>query len=262
MLLAAPVGLVIGLVLGALGGGGSVLTVPALVYLLGQDPHAATTGSLLVVGVSAVAGVAAHARAGGVRFGQGLVFGVIGAAGAYLGSTMSLRLDPALLLTLFAALLLVVASAMLVGQRRSQRSRPTAPDPAGPTVRWGPGRLLRVVVAASVVGLLTGIFGVGGGFVVVPALVLALDFPMRLAVGTSLLVIAVNSATALTTRLAQPIGLDWGLLAVFTSVAVVGTVVGSRLGNRIRPERLTTAFSVLLVAVAVYTALRSVPQLG
>jgi len=117
-----------------------------------------------------------------------------------------------------------------------------------------------VVLAATAVGLLTGFFGVGGGFVVVPALVLALHFDLPTAVGTSLLVIAIDSAAALLARLAgsSPVG-NWPLLLAFTVAAVAGTAVGSRLTGRIRPARLTAGFVLLLLAVAGYTAIRSLP---
>ncbi len=111
--LAVPLGLVIGLALGALGGGGSILTVPALVYVLGQDPRAATTSSLLIVGVTSLIALVPHARGGRVRFGQGLLFGALGTAGSVLGSALSSRVAPEVLLTAFAGLMLVVAALML-----------------------------------------------------------------------------------------------------------------------------------------------------
>jgi uncharacterized membrane protein YfcA len=120
---------------------------------------------------------------------------------------------------------------------------------------------LKVVVTATAVGLLTGFFGVGGGFAVVPALVLSLGFSMPVAVGTSLLVIAVNSASALSARLGSPLDLDWTLLATFTGAAIAGSLVGGRVASRVRPLTLTRAFTVLVVLVAAYTAVRSVPQL-
>ena len=122
-------------------------------------------------------------------------------------------------------------------------------------------RVLKVVVTASAVGLLTGFFGVGGGFVVVPALVLALGFTMPVAVGTSLLVIAINSTSALLSRMGHGVHLDWLLIGVFTLAAVVGSLLGGRLATRVSPQRLTAAFTMLLVAVALYTAVRSFPQL-
>src|SRR5665811_984772 len=182
--------------------GGSILTVPALVYLLGQDTHAATTGSLLIVGVTALVGMAAHCRAGRVRVVQGLVFGVLGIAGASVGSQLSATVAPAALLAAFSVLMLVVAAMMVVRRRAQLRAaaagKVEAGSPDGPVLQLRPNficncpRVLKVVAVASAVGLLTGFFGVGGGFVVVPALVLALGFSMPVAVGTSLLVIAIN----------------------------------------------------------------------
>ncbi|MEO8555659.1 MAG: sulfite exporter TauE/SafE family protein [Actinomycetota bacterium] len=269
--LALPIGLFIGLTLGALGGGGSILTVPALVYVLGQDTHAATTGSLLIVGVSALAGTVAQHRGGRVRVVQGAVFGVLGFAGSYAGSRLSVSVEPAVLLASFSVLMLAVAAMMVVRRRAQLRAAadanggPSSPD--GPLLQFRPRvicdcpRVLKVLVTASVVGLLTGFFGVGGGFVVVPALVLVLGFTMPMAVGTSLLVIAINSASALASRFGHGIQLDWSLIGVFTLAAIVGSLFGGRFSARVRPERLTAAFTVLLVAVALYTAARSFPQL-
>jgi len=251
---AVPIGLLIGLSLGALGGGGSILTVPALVFLLHQSPHAATTGSLLIVGITALAGMAAHHRAGRVRIAPGITFGILGVAGSYAGSRLSASIQPGLLLTLFAGLMLVAAAAML--RRRQPRSRPR-PQPGGGAVR----RRLKIVTAATAVGLLTGFFGVGGGFVIVPALVLALGFDMPAAVGTSLLVIAINSAAALTVRIGSHVHLDWPLLIVFTLAAVAGTLAGNRVASRVDASRLTLAFAALLIAVAVYSLGRSLPGL-
>jgi uncharacterized membrane protein YfcA len=261
---AIAVGLLIDLSLGAVGGGGSILTVPALVYLLDQTPHAATTGSLLIVGVTALAGMVAHWRSGRVRVGQGMVFGVLGVAGAYGGSRLSADINPDLLLAGFAILLIGAAVAML---RRARRDlgRPSTVTASckwrSPIPRLNVCRFLRVFAAATVVGLLTGLFGVGGGFVIVPALVLALGFSMPVAVGTSLLVIAINSAVALAVRMGEHTHLDWPLLALFTVTAIGGSLIGNRVASRVDAAKLTTAFSFLLVAVALYTAARSVPHL-
>ena len=295
---AIPVGLIIGLALGALGGGGSILTVPALVYLLNQSPHSATTGSLLIVGITALVGMAAHRRNGRVRLVQGLVFGVLGVAGSYAGTRLSAKVDPHVLLTAFAALMLVAAAAML-RRSRPRRAQDTAADPAhpqsgcadavpsahpaamsggvtvrdrtatagttcplpSPTVRFTTCRAVKVIAAATVVGLLTGFFGVGGGFVIVPALVLALGFEMPVAVGTSLLVITINSAAALAARFGTHAHLDWPLLGLFTLSAIAGSVAGNRVASKVDAPKLTVAFTVLLVAVAVYTAARSIPHL-
>ncbi len=301
--IAIAVGAIIGLSLGALGGGGSILTVPALVYLLGQSPHGATTGSLLVVGVTALAGMTAHWRAGRVRVAQGMTFGALGVAGSYAGSRLAATLDPNALLSAFSALVLVAAVAML---RRGSPDRATAaatpaqdprtvrrpvhpgaasadravhlrrdsavvvlesPDDAvtcrlpSPSPRIDACRAAKVVAAATVVGLLTGLFGVGGGFVVVPALVLVLGFDMPTAVGTSLLVIAINSAVALGVRIGNHAHLDWPLLVIFTLAAIAGSFAGNRVASKVDATKLATAFSVLLIVVAFYTAARSVPHL-
>jgi uncharacterized membrane protein YfcA len=267
--LAIPIGLLIGLSLGALGGGGSILTVPALVYLLGQDTRAATAGSLIIVGVTALAGMTAHYRAGRVRVAQGVTFGVLGIAGAYVGSRLSVSVAPAALLAAFSVLMLVVAAVMLARSRGSQGSVPATDVRLAeyPIITWRPAfscacpQALKVLVTATGVGLLTGFFGVGGGFVVVPALILVLGFSMPVAVGTSLLVIAINSASAMLSRMGHGLSLDWAVIGTFTAAAIVGALLGGRVASRVDPRLLSRAFTVLLVVVALYTAARSIPQL-
>ncbi len=288
---ALPCGLLIGLLLGALGGGGSVLAVPALVYLLGQSPHEATAGALIVVTVGAVTGLVCHARARRVHWAAGTALGVLGTAGSCLGSRWSAALPPDILMAAFAGLMLVVA-AMLV--RRGLRERRTAGAPAvdapggatgapaattplrdpvrddlipepgrdrpAPNPVRAPVRVSRVAATASAIGLLTGFFGVGGGFVVVPALTLVLGLEMPVAIGTSLLVVLINSLTALGTR-AGTIALDWPLLAGFAACAAIGSHLGPRLTARLRPQTLATAFASLVTVVAVVMAATAVPRL-
>lgn len=264
MLTAVPLGLAIGVALGALGGGGSILTVPALVYVLGQDPRTATTSSLVIVGLTSLIALGPHARARRVRFAEGAIFGALGTAGSLAGSALSRSVPSTSLLAAFAVLMLLVAAVML---HRARRPVVGAGPPAQPATGRSPtisgvasGRthLAKVVVAASAVGLLTGFFGVGGGFVLVPALVLTLRFSMPVAVGTSLLVIAINSATALAARIGDDGGgLDWWLIGVFTTAAVAGSLAGGRITSRVDPRHLTMAFAVLLVLVALYTGVRS-----
>jgi uncharacterized membrane protein YfcA len=261
-------GFLIGLSLGALGGGGSIQAVPALVYAAGQDPKAATTTSLVLVTLTAVIGMLPHWRAGRVRFGAGAIFGLAGIGGSLLGSHWNAAVDPDLLLLAFSALMLVAAYAMW---RRLDRSAvaDAAPRSVGAaaasdidTRRTSESRhvdvttALKVVVAGSFIGLLTGFFGVGGGFVIVPALVLALGFTMPEAVGTSLLVIAVNSTVALATRL--PGGsIEWAVVVPFTIASLVGVFVGSRLAGTRDPSFLQKWFIGFLVVIAVYTAASS-----
>lgn len=265
--LVLPIGLLIGLSLGALGGGGSILTVPALVYLLSQDPHQASTSSLLIVGATSLIALVSHARRGNVRLGQGLAFGALGTAGSFAGTAAAAHVRPAVLLTAFAALMLLVAALMIRkslrrnGSDEAKDEAPTEPMLTLRPLRCACPRVAKVVVTATGVGLLTGFFGVGGGFALVPALVLAMGFAMPVAVGTSLLVIAVNSATALAARATTGMHLDWAVIGAFTAVAVLGSLLGGRVASRVAPHHLTRAFAVLLIAVAAYTAARNVPAL-
>ena len=264
-LLSSPLGLLIGLSLGALGGGGSILAVPALVYAAGQDAKHATATSLVLVALTAFIGIVPHLRAGRVRVAAGTVFGLAGIGGSLLGSRWNKAADPDALLLAFSGLMLVAAVAMW------RRARATAPTPApaarsvgaaaAPVVTHTAVHLdlatvLKVIAAGSVVGLLTGFFGVGGGFVIVPALVLALRFTMPEAIGTSLLVIAINALVALSTRLHAGT-IDWGTVIPFTVASLIGVVIGGRLASTRDARSLQRWFVGLLVVVAIYTAVRS-----
>jgi len=256
-LLAIPIGLLIGLSLGALGGGGSILTVPALVYLLGLSPHQATTASLLVVGIAAISGAITHARAGRASVRTGAIFGLLGVAGSYAGSLASATVPANALLAGFGGLMLAVVATMIARRRMPSLSRP----PGHP--REGGRRVAVVAATATGVGVVTGFFGVGGGFVVVPALVLVLGFGMPAAAGTSLIVVAVDSAAALAARAGHALfALDWALVGAFAGAAVLGTLAGTRLAGRVSPERLSAAFTLLIIAVAGYTLARSLPSLA
>lgn len=266
-LLASPLGFLIGLSLGALGGGGSILAVPALVYAAGQDPKAATGTSLLLVGSAALVGMGTHWRAGRVRAGTGIVFGLVGIAGSLAGSALNHRLDPDVLLLGFAGLVCVAAWRMLTGCPTCTNigeARELADGPGGTLTLVGQRvdtrTVLTVLIAGTAVGFLTGLFGVGGGFVVVPALALGLKLPMPQAIGTSLLVIAVNSAVALTARLAIT-SIDWRITLPFTVAAIAGVLAGGKVADRLDPERSLRWFAGFLVAIAAYTALRALSAL-
>lgn len=248
-----PLGLAVGIALGSLGGGGSILTVPALVYLLGQSPAAATTGSLIIVGLTSAVGAIPHARAGNVRLGRGVLFGVVGVVGSFLGAKLAAGVAPAVLLSAFSGLMLLVAFLMWRRVRRTASGPSTAPRETA--------RPLHVVLAASAVGLLTGFFGVGGGFAVVPALVLALGLAMPAAVGTSLVVISINSFTALLARLGNGVTFDWVVIGAFAVVAVLGSLLGERVTRRLSSRTLTLIFIAVMVLVAGYMAVANVPQL-
>jgi len=260
MLTAAVLGLVIGAVMGGLGAGGSVLTVPALIYLLGQEPHTATTASLIVVGLTSSISAVPHARRGMVRWRQGLLFGVLGSAGTLLGTRVAVGIDQHVLLLAFSGLILVAAAAMV-------KQGPDAGGPSGPAgdgVGQGPagGRAVRVVPAAVGLGTLTGIFGVGGGFATVPTLVLVLGNAMPQAVGTSLVVTAVNSASALAARFGTPSELNWSIMVPFAVFAVLGALPSAWLIHRLPVRTLTRVFAALLVAVALGVGTAAVRSLG
>ena len=262
--LASPLGFMIGVSLGALGGGGSILAVPVLVFVAGQTPGQATTTSLLVVGVAAVVGAVGHWRHGRVRVGSGLLFGLLGIAGSLAGSALNRRLDGDILLLAFAGLILVAAwritagcpSCTRVGEMDALRQGMSPGGGVAVQARPDAARqLLKIVAAGTFVGFLTGLFGVGGGFVIVPALALVLRYPMPQAIGTSLVVIAVNTALAFAARLGGSI--DWGTTLVFTLAATAGVGTGTRVADHIKPQTMQSAFSVLLVVVALYTGGRA-----
>jgi len=271
VLLALVAGAVIGVSLGALGGGGSILAVPVLVFLLDQSPAQATTGSLVVVGVSALIGAVAARRQGNVLLGRGLGFGLAAVGGAVIGAKGSALVAEPVLLTAFAGLMLVVGVVMVVrqlGDRRmpdaEDRPRRTLDDPIltfSPTFACQCPRALKLLVTATAVGLLTGFLGVGGGFLVVPALLLVFALPMEIAAGTSLVVIAVTSAAALAVRAGVGVQPDWSLVAVLTLAASAGGIAGAWLSGRVDRDRLTWTFALLVLGVAGYTAVRAVPQL-
>ena len=260
-LVASPLGFLVGVALGALGGGGSILAVPVLVFVVGLSPSSATSTSLVVVGVASLVGAYEHWRSGRVQVTTGLVFGLVGIGGSIAGSMLNRGLDGDLLLLAFAGLTLVAAWRIFAGCP----SCATVDDlvaGAGSAVRTRsrrltltPARVAKIALAGTVVGFLTGLFGVGGGFIIVPVLALALEFPMASAVGTSLLVIAVNSAAALAPRLGG--GIEWGTTAIFVVAATAGVMAGKRIGDRLDPKTMQRWFAALLVGVALYTGTRA-----
>ncbi|UVS80239.1 sulfite exporter TauE/SafE family protein [Actinokineospora sp. UTMC 2448] len=253
VLLAAPLGAVIGLVVGALGGGGGVLTVPVLVYLLGQSGQDATTGSVIIVGLTALAGAAARARDGSIDWRTAVAFGVIGGPAAVLGTALNRDVDQSVLLLAFAAVTVLAAGAMLVDTRRH------AGEPRQ-AVAVRTRVSAKAVAVAAPIGFLTGFLGVGGGFLVVPALVIVLQMPMPTAIGTSLLVIGLNALTSFGARVGD-LHVDWAVIAPFTITAVIACLAGKRLTERLPGHTLSTAFAVLLVLVGVFTGAQSLLSL-
>ncbi len=274
-LLASPLGFLIGMALGSVGGGGSILAVPALVYVAGQNPHAATTTSLVVVGATALGGMFSHLRAGRVKLGPGIVFGLVGTGGSLLGAMISKQIPSNLLLFLFSFLILFAAYRMWPkGSKESQVQGSDLDDVEGGSLSVSGSSvavattatnartkmIILVLVTGTVVGFLTGLFGVGGGFVIVPALVLALKYDMPEAVGTSLLVIGVNSAIALLGRIATS-HVQWSIAIPFTIAGLLGSLVGRRISDKVPVRTLAKSFVALLLVVGAYVAIKSVTVL-
>ena len=233
----------IGLSLGLLGGGGSILTVPVLVYVLGFAAKPAIAMSLPVVGITSLVGAALHWRLGNVRLSTALAFGLLAMIGAFAGAKLAVLVSGGVQLALLAVVMLAAAASMLRRTRADAEPGESA-------------RLPLLVPVASGVGVLTGLVGIGGGFLVVPALVLLARVPMRQAVGTSLLVIAMNSASGFVGYLGT-VDLDWGFLAGFTAAAVAGALVGTALVARVPQPALKRGFAVFLLAMGGFVLYRN-----
>ncbi|WP_374984420.1 sulfite exporter TauE/SafE family protein [Streptomyces fradiae] len=239
LVLALAAGAVVGLALGALGGGGSVLAVPALIYLLGFDPLDATTASLVIVTVTSLTALYGHARAGNVRWKAGALFAAAGLLPAAAAGAAASRLPQPALTAAFAVVAGVAAAGML-RPGRAEGERTAAVRPA------------RAAGAGAGLGALTGLLGVGGGFLAVPALVTVVSLEMRAAVGTSLLVISANSVAALAVRGAATTGVEWAVVGPFVAAAVLAARDGRRLADRVSGATLRRIFAFALLAVAVF----------
>jgi uncharacterized protein len=246
--------LLIGLSLGILGGGGSIITVPIFVYVLGIEAKPAIAMSLAVVGATAAVGAASHWRDGNVNVRVAFVFGGFAMVGTFLGARLALFVSGPAQLTIFAVVMLLGAWFMFRGPR--EIVAPALPTPRTQLSTAQHGTALRdlplglIALEGLGVGALTGLVGVGGGFMIVPALVLLTGLPMKHAVGTSLVIIALKSATGFIGYLDQVV-IDWGFMAAFTAVAAAGILVGARLVRRIPQAALRQAFALMLVVMGV-----------
>jgi hypothetical protein len=242
VIVAVAAGLVIGALVGLLGGGGSILAVPALVYAAGQDLPQAVATSLLVVGITAV--VALLPRLRQVAWRIALLFGAAGAATAFAGAAVNRLLPEDVVLALFAALMVGAGVRML--QEKPITGAACAVD--GGVVNWR-RCLPRTLAGGLVVGFLTGLLGVGGGFLIIPVLVIVLGLPMTTAIGTSLVIVALNSAAGFAAH-AGEVTLDVPVTVAFTVAAVVAALAAGRLGTRLDTARLRRWFAYLVFAVA------------
>ena len=233
----------IGVSLGFFGGGGSILTVPLLVYVFALDPKEAIASSLLVVAAASVSGAVQHARRGNVRLRTALVFGAAGMAGAWVGGRLAAFVDGRVLLLLFAVMMAVTSIAMWRGRRE--------PDRTGATGHAVPKLLLQ----GFTVGSFTGLVGAGGGFLIVPALALWAGLPMAIAVGTSLVVIVMNCIAGFV-GYAGHVAVDPVLVGSVAACAIAGSFVGSRLAHVVEPGQLRRAFAAFVLVMAVLILVR------
>lgn len=253
--MALPLAALIGLSLGLLGGGGSILTVPILVYVLGFDPKRSIAMGLAVVGATSLFGALGHWRKGNVHFRPAAIFGAVAMVGTFLGARVAAFIPGAVQLTLFAVVMLIAAVLMFRSGRQeagAQAKRDAGAAGSAQTALVPKRAPLAVVALAGLgVGGLTGIAGVGGGFLIVPALVLLAGLPMKQAVGTSLLVIALNSFVGFAGYLGH-VDVPWAYLSTFTAVAVGGILAGTWLSHYVSQASLKSAFSVFLVLMGIF----------
>ncbi len=228
----------IGVTLGLTGAGGSIITLPVLVYLAGVAPKQAVGLSLFIVGVAALVGAIQRWRAGEIHFKAVLLFALAGMAGAAGGARLTPLVSSATLMIIFAILMLVVAANMLFGSKNEVTQEVEC-------------RPLRCLSAGLAVGVLTGFIGVGGGFLLVPALVRFAKLPMRVATGTSLAVIAFNSAAGFISHYGEAPP-RWDLALLFAGIAAVGVLAGSKLANQLPVKKLRQGFALMVIATGAF----------
>ncbi|WP_210490322.1 sulfite exporter TauE/SafE family protein [Microvirga antarctica] len=249
-LLALASGSLVGFSLGLVGGGGSILAVPLLVYVVGvTNPHVAIGTSAIAVSVNAAASLLSHARAGHVKWRCALVFAASGIVGAFGGSTLGKMVDGQKLLTLFAVLMLIVAGLML----RKRRGE------GNPQVRLGRENVLKLVGIGMATGALSGFFGIGGGFLIVPGLIMATGMPILNAVGSSLVAVSAFGLTT-TSNYALSGLIDWPLALVFIGGGILGGLVGARAAHGLASKEgaLNSVFATMIIVVAIYMLVMSV----
>ncbi len=251
MLLAWPGAIAIGLSLGLLGSGGSIITVPVLVYLLGQDEKIAIAGSLFVVGTIALAGSLQYVRLGLVDWRSVFVFGVPGMVGTYLGAMVA-AFVPGIVQLAFFALVMLLASYMML------RPVKLTDEVHAPRETW------KIATDGLFVGVITGLVGVGGGFLIVPALVLLGGLAIHTAVATSLVIIALKSFSGFYKYMdvldQQNLDLDWNTLLLVTGLGIAGSFAGAKIARRMPQENLKKGFGLFLVVMGIYILARSVPK--
>ncbi|MEH0862489.1 sulfite exporter TauE/SafE family protein [Halobacteriovorax sp. DPLXC-1] len=235
--------LIAGTTLGLLGGGGSILVVPILVYIVKVDPKIAITMSLAIVGLTGFMGTFRHYKNGNVLVKLAFQFGAMTMLSTYLGTYLAKFLTGQMQLFIFAGIMLLASISMLKN---------------GKEVKIKNTSNLTIFLAASVVGIVTGLIGVGGGFLIVPALVNFFHVDMKKAVGTSLLIIAINSLIGFVGNIINSPGLelDYQFIAIFTALAIVGSQIGSTLTHKLPQEKLKKIFGYFLIVMGAFMIIR------
>ena len=251
IIIALALAALVGVSLGLLGGGGSILTVPILTYVLGMPPREAIAASLFIVGATSAVSMIGHAKAGRVRWKAGLLFGVAGMAGAFAGGILGGLIPGAILMVLFAVMMIVTATAMIRG-RKNQAAKSSAAEHTS--------ALVRILLDGFLVGIATGLVGAGGGFLIVPALNLLGGLPMAIAVGTSLLVITMKSFAGLGGYLFS-VQLNWPIVLAFTATAIAGSFAGVALAGRVPERALRKGFGIFVLVMGAFVLVQELPPL-
>lgn len=252
-----------GLCLGIIGSGGAILTVPILVYLFGIDPLIATTYSLFVVGLTSLVGATVRAGAGHIRWPMTVTFGLPSVVSVFLTRTYLLPLVPnpilhtaSLTLTRSSFLLALFAVLMVVSSFSMIKKQSTLPHETTSTATHNYGQLLNMFFKGLVVGAITGLLGAGGGFLIIPALVLMAQLPMQQAVGTSLVIIATNSLTGFWRDYEHHSLISWPFLVHFSTIAVIGILVGSSVARKISGDKLKPIFGYFILLMGFYILIK------
>jgi uncharacterized membrane protein YfcA len=250
-------GALVGFTLGLIGGGGSIMATPLLLYVVGLPPHVAIGTGAMAVSVNSFVNLGGHARAGHVRWRSAALFASVGVAGAAAGSSLGKVFDGQRLLFLFAVLMIAVGTTMLRRGARSEAAMPAAEELLTACV------IGKIAAAAFLVGLLSGFFGIGGGFLIVPGLLFSTGMPMGFAIGSSLLAVG---SFGLTTAVNYGLSglIDWPVAAEYIAGGVAGGLLGTRLCHRLVPRKmvLNRVFAALVFSVAAYMLYRNFGALG
>lgn len=253
----------VGVSLGLIGSGGSILTVPILVYIMGVNPVAATAYSLFIVGTTALVGGIQNAMAGKVDFKTVLIFGIPSIAAVYITRMWIVPLIPQEIITIGTlaitkpiALMLLFAVVMLMASYSMIKPGKKSDEPAEDTPMTY--NYPMILMEGTIVGILTGLVGAGGGFLIIPALVLLAKMPMKLAVGTSLFIIAAKSLIGFIGDVQGGNFIDWNLLAIFTTAAVIGIFGGIYLSKKIAGAKLKTGFGWFVLLMGIYIIVKEI----